>query len=531
MSIPTKSAGLMRFGTFEVDVLAGELRKSDRTVRIQEQPFRILLLLLERPGEIVSREHIIQQLWPDGTFVDYEHSVNTAIRKLREALGDDPDSPRFVQTIPRRGYRFVAPLNNLPVDHTAAPVSTERRKWMIVAALPIMMAVAAAFFYYFADAGRSPEQPVNVVPLTSLPGQEISPTFSPDGTQVAFGWDGENNGAGFDVYVKAVGADKPLRLTHHPAAGLGTAWSPDGRHIAISRVAGEYSGIFLVAPTGGPERKLASVNILQDSGAYVSWSPDSKRIAFVEFVTESGRSAWLQMFTLAIDSPNEPKALRTDCPGATAPAFSPRGDGLAFVCIEDFGHLGIRLLNLADGKARTLLSAPGFINGLAWSGDGQRILYSHQDTGGNSEFWQISVAHPQQRQKLSFGADGFTPTISFTANRLAYAQQSESVNIWRVRLGANGKSAGPLITSTRRQVLPNISPDGRKIAFTSDRSGHNEIWLCDADGTNALQLTFLKSSSGTPAGPQMEGKFSSILGMKDARTYMLSMPMVEFRAD
>src|SRR5215831_17725965 len=113
MSTPAKSAGPIRFGIFEVDLLASELRKSDRKVRIQEQPFRILVLLLERPGEIVSREYIIQRLWPDGTFVDYEHSVNTAIRKLREALGDDPDSPRFVETVPRRGYRFIGPVKDV----------------------------------------------------------------------------------------------------------------------------------------------------------------------------------------------------------------------------------------------------------------------------------------------------------------------------------------------------------------------------------------------------------------------------------
>lgn len=113
LSTPAKSAGAVRFGTFEVDLAAGELRKSDRRVKIQEQPFRILVLLLERPGEIVTREYLIQRLWPDGTFVDYEHSVNTAIRKLREALGDDPDTPRFVETIPRRGYRFIGPVERV----------------------------------------------------------------------------------------------------------------------------------------------------------------------------------------------------------------------------------------------------------------------------------------------------------------------------------------------------------------------------------------------------------------------------------
>ena len=100
-------------------------------------------------------------------------------------------------------------------------------------------------------------QQLTVVPLTALPGNVASPTFSPDGSQIAFAWDGENNGAGYDLYVKAIGTEKPLRLTHHPALQLSAAWSPDGRSIAISRVAGEdYTGVYLLPPTGGPERNV-----------------------------------------------------------------------------------------------------------------------------------------------------------------------------------------------------------------------------------------------------------------------------------
>ena len=113
---------------------------------------------------------------------------------------------------------------------------------------------------------QSQPQPLEAVPLTALPGQEISPSFSPDGSQVAFGWDGETNGAGFDLYVKVIGTDKPLRLTNHPAPWLGVAWSPDGRNIAVHRLTTEDSGIFLVPALGGPERKLASTNNSTDLG-------------------------------------------------------------------------------------------------------------------------------------------------------------------------------------------------------------------------------------------------------------------------
>lgn len=124
MSTPQASpAGrVLRFGVFEVDLAAAELRKSGARVRLQEQPFQILTLLLERPGEIVSREDLRQKLWPADTFVDFDHSLNTAVNKLREALGDSASSPRYVETLARRGYRFLAPVQTTePKAAAAAP--------------------------------------------------------------------------------------------------------------------------------------------------------------------------------------------------------------------------------------------------------------------------------------------------------------------------------------------------------------------------------------------------------------------------
>src|SRR5450631_2635003 len=103
---PSSAGRIVRFGVFEADLSAGELRKSGRRVRLQEQPFQILVLLLERPGEVITREEVRQKLWAADTFVDFDHSLNTAINKVREALGDSASSPRYVETIARRGYRF-----------------------------------------------------------------------------------------------------------------------------------------------------------------------------------------------------------------------------------------------------------------------------------------------------------------------------------------------------------------------------------------------------------------------------------------
>ena len=113
MALETRLSAILRFGVFEVDLRAGELRKQGKRIKVQEQPFRVLTVLLQRPGEVVTREELRNQNWPPDTFVDFDNSLNTAVNKLREALGDSADNPRFVETLPRRGYRFIAPVNGI----------------------------------------------------------------------------------------------------------------------------------------------------------------------------------------------------------------------------------------------------------------------------------------------------------------------------------------------------------------------------------------------------------------------------------
>src|SRR5712691_9813998 len=110
MALEARSPGILRFGVFEVNVRAGELRKQGVRIKLQEQPFHVLTVLLQRPGEVITREELRNQNWPADTFVDFDNSLNTAINKLREALGDSADNPRFIETLPRRGYRFIAPV-------------------------------------------------------------------------------------------------------------------------------------------------------------------------------------------------------------------------------------------------------------------------------------------------------------------------------------------------------------------------------------------------------------------------------------
>ena len=145
------SARLVRFGTFEVDLPAGELRKSGVKLRLTGQPFQVLTILLERPGEVVTREELQKRLWPD-TFVDVDHNLNTAINRIREVLGDSAESPRFVETLPRRGYRFVAPVEG--TQTTEVPVGSgvrqkSRMPWVRRTSILVVLVLLAAAGFLF----------------------------------------------------------------------------------------------------------------------------------------------------------------------------------------------------------------------------------------------------------------------------------------------------------------------------------------------------------------------------------------------
>jgi Tol biopolymer transport system component/DNA-binding winged helix-turn-helix (wHTH) protein len=513
MSTPAKADSPIRFGTFEVDLLAGELRKADRKIRIQEQPFRILVLLLEQPGEVVRRDDIIQSLWPDGTFVDYEHSVNTAIRKLREALGDDPDSPCFVETLPRRGYRFIAPVEKpeqSKSDELQAPAGgqTNRRfagGWKIgIAVGSVVSLIGLALVSFRAYDRASPPthaSALEVIPLTALPGREISPTFSPDGSQVAFGWDGENNGAGFDLYVKVIGTDKPLRLTNHPAGWLGAAWAPDGRSIAVHRIdsKGENAGIFLVPALGGPEQKLVSQNDSGFGGAAVSWSPDGRYLAFT--VQGSATVNSDRLFLLSLDT-LERKPVETGCSIPYEPAFSPNGETLAYVCRTDAAYFSLNLKDFRTGKNTQLWRGSRLVSGVVWTHDGARIVFSTGSpiiTEEGGDLWQITPGQNASPEKVLVGHDATSLAFSSPSQELAYEQVQGNANIWRVDLAGAKTHTRMLAPATRDQYAPIISPDGRRVAFVSKRSGFDEIWVGDSEGGNDRQLSsFGDTVTGTP---------------------------------
>jgi Tol biopolymer transport system component/DNA-binding winged helix-turn-helix (wHTH) protein len=492
---PTQTA--VAFGPFEATLQTQELKKDGMRLRLPGQSFKILKMLLERRGELVTREELQEALWSADTNVDYEHGVNAAVNRLREALGDSADSPQIIETLPRRGYRFIGRIDVPPEPTGNAEDHHNRLKialWILVGAACTL----ALVLVYLRFRPRADLAALAPVPFTAYPGIEIHPTFSPDGTQIAFAWNGDPaaGSKGFDLYIKVIGSEKLLRLTQHPSEWLHPAWSPDGAQIAFHR-GGLDSGLYLIPALGGPERKLRATQVSYEPAGSISWSADGQWIAFTD-ADSTGLARLNLLSTNTLESkrvPHEPK-----CIAEGFPAFSSTDNQLAYVCLYDYGAYGLYRTDANGSPPRLITTFTGWPFGITWEHGMERIILSRDRTsaGNGGELNEVTLADGTL-QRLPFGEDGIAPALSRKGDKLAYTRNSANVNIWRKDLFHPHAPAVKLISSTREQTNPQYSPDGKHVAFESTRNGDREIWMTDADGTNSVQVThFGAALTGTP---------------------------------
>ena len=491
MADSSKTVGSMCFGPYELSLDGEELRKGGNRLKLTGQAVQVLVVLANNAGKLVTREELQEKLWPGATYGDFEHGLNAAVNRLRETLGDSATDPKYIETIPRRGYRFIAALEPVvapqpgpPREELKPPKPTWWKRKATIAAAACVVIAGTLYPWIKPKIERLLRlydlQRLTVVPLTALPGNAWSPTFSPDGSQIAFAWNGGNSA---DLYVKVIGSDKPLRLTHDGAT-LSAAWSPDGRSIALWRY-GYPGGVFLISPLGGPERKIASVNCPCFFGMKPSWSPDGRQLAILDHPANSP-SRSVRLFVLSLDS-MEKVLVKTDCNSVAAPAFSPSGDYLAWACADDMSSVSIHLQRRSDGSVTQLVHGVDGVGGLAWSRDSRRIVFSTSFNGG--DLWEVALTRPNHPEKLPIGHDASDIAVSPTGNRLAFTQNRSNTNIWRVDLSDPQAQARRVVSSSREQTAPSISPGGNQITFESNRSGSHEVWVSDSDGSNAVQLS------------------------------------------
>jgi Tol biopolymer transport system component/DNA-binding winged helix-turn-helix (wHTH) protein len=528
----------VRFGAYEVDLHTHELWKNGLRIKLVGQPFEILAVLVTRPGELVTREELRTELWPEDTFVDFNHGLNAAVNKLRDALCDSAEDPKYIETLPRRGYRFVGKIDStapaivearVPPPRTPAespasgfpaamepptaapPIRKEEESqkcsfWHrpffrnVLKAFAISAVVLTATFLVFHS--RIPEEvrereakiraelAARFQPLTDISDPTKEPAFAPDGVHVAFVRQSdapEQSG----IYVKGVVGDEFTQLTKN-SGDCCPAWSPDGGLIAFTRTSENERTLYTVSSGGGAEKKLIS---LPPGRGEIDWSPDGASIAYTAAANGSSGISLLHLQDLSsqtVTSPNTPEA-------DWGPAFSPDGTLLAFVR----GHSGggpyeLIVHDLVKQTSRKLLeNEPSIIGSPAWTQDGEALIYSSNRDG--SKLWRIGVSSGSPTELDEVGEQVWNPAVARVGNRLAYQKITSPLNIWQIDIGAGRLDPAHVLVSstTGTNVGAQFSPDGKKLAFTSDRNGSMEVWISNRDGSDPLQVTTVRLA-GTP---------------------------------
>ena len=390
MALETRFPAVLRFGTFEVDVRSGEVRKQGVRVKVQDQPLQVLTVLLQRPGEVVTREELRSQVWPTDTFVDFDNSLNTSINKLREALGDSADSPRFIETLPRRGYRFLAPVEKNSQTPTAGVSKwgfrkfAVRARWISGVTILVLLLSGSWIWQFSRRATESLLLPGEAAPLTALPGFHAYPAFSPDGNQVAFTIQGQKN-LGPGIYTTLVGGEKALQLTADLADSSPT-WSPDGGQIAFTRFDEKSLSICVIPALGGTPRKLYSFAYRPPSTMeWVNWSPTGKFLAF----TDQSRVQLLSIADSTVQAITSPPDRSYDY----APVFSPDGSTVAFARGSIAGPAAdLFVVPIGGGEPKRLTFDNSAIFGPStWTADGRDIVFSSSRRGLHN-LWRIPVS-------------------------------------------------------------------------------------------------------------------------------------------
>ena len=487
---------LVRFGVFELDTHSRELRKAGVRLSLPEQPLQILECLLDNPGELVTRDELRKRLWPGDTFVDFEHGLNAAVKRLRDVLGDSADSPRFVETVPRRGYRFLAPVERWPngaleQPEPAVAALPHRRPifWSGAIALTALAAAALAWTLAPPRADVVAERgATRLVQLSTLSGWADWPTFSPDGGQVAFSRSVEgHHGNRSNIYVQLVGSTESRQLMTDETDDFGPSWSPDGRRIAFLRRSSAGSRIHITSPLGGSAVKVS--DFLGE--APISWSPDGRFLAVQRAAASTAEQSALWLIPL---DGGDPRPLAHVTPPAVngSPSFSPDGHRLAYASCtnqrEGACHVEVISLNSDLSPSASPVRIPGTffgIAGIAWTADGRSLVFDGGGSGMGSRLLRAPADGSQQPSAMEVGGLRVgAPATTRTRETLAFVRGTFNLDVYRVGVG---KPAG-VVTSSLNDFQGQFSPDGARIAFCSDRAGDVAIWMSAADGSGAHQL-------------------------------------------
>lgn len=505
--------GKLRFGDYELDSHAGKLLRDGLPVKIQPQPFRVLTILVERPGEIVSRDELRDRVWGEATFVEFDQGLNYCIRQVRVALRDGAAQPFYIETLPKQGYRFIAPVSGLApaAEPPAEPIPPPRRNWILAAAVGagLVIALASTYAFYRVRPGL-----VRYTQLTDFTDSATAPALSPDGRMLAF----IRGNRGFltpdQIWVKILPTGEARRLTDDPRSKYGLAFSPDGSQVAYTVLDGHNFVTITVPVLGGdsrlfmenaagltwlnPNRVLFSAvrtglhmgivsgtparSDLRDvyypaherAMAHYSYpSPDRKHALVVQMDEKGG---WAPCGMISLDASSAPKNIGPE--GAcTSAGWSPDGTWMYFTA-QVAGHSHLWRQRFPNGRAEQITSGPDEEEGIVVEPDGRSIVTSvgihessiwiHDERGDRPLSSEGEIANNTTHPPL-FSADG--KTLYYLLRRPAVNPGAE---LWRVNVDSGVSEA---VFPGVAMDLFDISQDARQVVYQTGERGAAELWL------------------------------------------------------
>lgn len=511
MAEVNSSAKIVRFGVFEADLQTGELRKNGLKVPLQDQPFQVCAILLENSGKLVTREELRRRVWPEDTFVDFDHALNTAITKIRMALGDEADNPRFVETMPRRGYRFIAPVDKpspqVPIPSGPAIEAAPEvgrpsffRPWMAIAFLSVV-AIAVLVWVLWRHPSRTTEVVERKLTANSLENGVKSAAVSPDGKFLAYT---DNTG----LYLKEIrtGETHRVPLPQNFSADL-CDWFPDGSHLLVSQEQPGKLSLWSVSVFGGTPRQLTN------NGAGGSVSPDGAHIAFQSH--GYGQEEWV----MRSDGTEPVKVASDKSSWVGQPAWSPDGNRIAYIRAAETTNARVSAVEVNEWRnanAQTFLSDNRLGPSLHWLPDGRLVYVMGDDIDHHgASIWTVPFSpsgRPGVPPKRVTRGVGWIWQLhaSHDGKVLTFLRENSVLSAYIGTLAPDGTQ----LLEHRRLTLDENendpfawTPDGKAVLLNSDRNGISAIFKQVTDQPLAESLTTsteqLKQPRVTPDGSEI----------------------------
>jgi len=467
---------------------------SGQPIQVEPKIMQVLCALADRAGEVVTRDELMQRVWP-GVFVT-DDALHRAIRELRRIFDDEPDAPRVVETIRKVGYRLLPPVHRLddristatrPVRDTSQLTGTRPGRahdFRMATGIAAVILLIAIVWWATGRRGVETEASVRFVPLTSDPGNEVDPALSASGrlAYVARAADGRAH-----IFTRTAADVAAAQVTRGESTEHAPAWSPDEARLAFVRMDDRGCTIAVAAADGREARTLAPCTATDEFR--MSWSPDGRLLAVTSGATTARSPSHIEVIALADGSRRritEPPSAHS---GDSSPSFSPDGRELAFVRSISGSISDIFIVAVEGGAPRRVTTDNADVLGVDWEPDGRHLVFSSDRAGGIS-VWRVDARGGEPALLAGGGAKLKHPTVARRTGTIAYEDWQYEINLHE-RSTAPGETAPVPIspTSDRWNFHPAISPDGTRLAFQSTRSGQYELWLAARDGSNARPLT------------------------------------------